>query len=185
MLTDHTHGVGRLPSTEASYEKTEGSNQNLSQIVNSETPENSELGVGELEDELRPARCGQARRRSLAFYICLPSFRHISPLDRWMIDKATVFVVWSQPVPYRELPPRRKVIWIWVCVRLEQPEPISLLKPSTNTSRVLLWKWRDESVRGSLSILRNSSLSELWYTTIQYALRAKSSCSILHLLRDR
>lgn len=51
-----------------------------------------------------------------------------------MIDKATAFVVWSQPVPYRELPPRRKVVWIWVCVRLQQPEPISLLKLSTNTS---------------------------------------------------
>ncbi|KAH7256403.1 hypothetical protein BKA59DRAFT_71877 [Fusarium tricinctum] len=75
---------GPISSAEASYQKTEGPNQNLRQILNSETSENLELRVDKLEDELRPARCGHAR-------------------------------LWSQPVPYREQPPRRKVVWIWVC----------------------------------------------------------------------
>lgn len=63
MLTD-------LTSTRVALcEKTEGTNQNLNMIVNSETPKNLELQVVQLADEMRPARCGQARRRSPSAFV--------------------------------------------------------------------------------------------------------------------
>lgn len=87
-----------------------------------------------------------------------------------------------QPLPFRELPPRRKVVWIWICVCTQ---PIFANRQYGNANiyntltipPVLLWARRYESQCRSLSALRHPSLSQLQHPALPHTRLQRSSCT--------
>lgn len=110
--------------------------------------------------------------------LLLSDLSHVSPLPPSLSPPFRLLPAFEAPpprrlpVPIRELPPRRKVVWIWICVRAQS---IIAYRPcrcqyihTLTIPQVLLWPWWHESQCRSLSPLRYSSLSNLPHPTVQY-----------------